>query len=456
MVSLKRGYFSGTIAKYMDGNHEVKKLKADKIALLGIFVTALLVARFVVGLRSAIVLSEPLELSRTGLSISVPVGNGWQSKKLWLYQEDSFILGSHFSLSPGRSTALVLCRYLFFADRSSPEELFKQRALEMAGSVVNAGKMQVDSLVIDWARIEKPEVLLSMFVGTAKLPNNRQLDIEVSENTGDFKLTEEVFEGIVQSVKFEDNRLLHAGGEIVTGLKNKGINSFVDSQGRKAFFLIGDSSRRTIGFTMDILVSYRFYEKFNIRGAGLVYIRGRNAQERATSFRSDNRFDEFAWKSETYSRLGRSGTEIILHEADRMTVEKIGEESKEKNYYLSAAAIPEIFLEEILLQVLDSSEKEIIIDMIEANGKITPTLVSRIEIADDSAADSKTAYILKLEFLDGRSFYQQIYFDDQKRSYKKLVRQEDVYILTGTAIEDIKEKFPERADDLPDTNKMIR
>lgn len=139
-----------------------------------------------------------------------------------------------------------------------------------------------------------------------------------------------------------------------------------------------------------------------------------------------------------------------------MTVEKIDEESRKKNYYLSAAAIPEILLEELFLQILDSGEKEIIIDKIEANGKITPTFISRIEPGDDSAADNEAAYILKLEFLDGRDFYQLIYFNDRKQPYKKLLRQENVYVLTSTTIEDIKKEFPERADILPEPNKMIR
>jgi hypothetical protein len=417
---------------------------------------SLLVARFVVGLKSSIVLSEPIELSNTGLSLSVPVGNGWQSEKIWIYQEDGFFLGSHFSLSPGRSTARALCRYMFFTDESSPQELFKQISDEMNSVIVNMDKIQADTLVIDWAHIQKPEMLLNVFVGTVKLPDNRRLYIEVSESAGNLGLAEDVFSNIVKSVKFVDNQLLRAGAGLVTGLKDKGISAFVDSQGRKTFFLIGDSSRRAIGFTMDVLVSYRFYEKFNIRGAGLVYTRGRNAQERATSLRSDNRFDEFAWKSETHSRDSRGGTEIILNETGIMTVEKIGEESKEKKYYLSAAAIPEVFLEELFLQVLKSDEKEIVVDMIEANGKITPTLISRIEVADDPATDDDTSYILKMEFLDGRGFYQLVYFNDKMRPYKKLVRQEDVYIFTSTTIDDIKKIFPERADDLPDTNKMVR
>jgi hypothetical protein len=441
----------------MDDINESKKLKADKIALLGLFIIALLVARLIVGLRSAVVLSEPIELPHTGLKISIPVGNGWRSKKLWLCQEDGFVLNSQFTLNSSNLTALAICKYRFFADGTLPDERFKQRAVKVDGVIVNTDKIQMDTLGVEWAHIEKPEVNINIFMGTVELPNNRQLDIEVSENTGDFKLTEEVFSSIVKSINFHNNRLLEKGAEIVTGLKNKGINSFVNSQGRKAFFLVADSSKHPIGFIMEVLVSYRFYEKFNIRGAGLVYIRGRNTQERATTFKSDNSFDKFAWKSETHSSgLGRSGTEINLDEGGQMTVEKIDEESRQKSYYLSAAAIPEILLEELFLQILDSGEKEIIIDKIEANGKITPTFISRIEPGDDSAADNEAAYILKLEFLDGRDFYQLIYFNDRKQPYKKLLRQENVYVLTSTTIEDIKKEFPERADILPDANKMIR
>jgi len=458
MVGLKRGHLYDTIAKYMDGTHEAKILKADKIALLGIFILALLIARFVVGLRSTIVLSEPIELPHTGLAISVPAGNGWQSKRLWVYEEDGFNLDSYFVLNQDMSTAQASCRYRFFDDGFSPEELFKQRSMKLYGSIVNKGKMKADPLVIDWAHIQIPEKLLNVLLGTAKLPNNRRLDIEVSDYTGNFKLVEEVFNRVVQGVKFDGNRLLQAGSEIVIGLKNKGISDFVDSQGRKTFFLIRNSLEQAIGFTMDVLVSYRFYEKFNIRGAGLVYTtQEQDYQERASSFRSDNRFDEFAWKSEVHnSVLGRSSTEIILDDTGLMTVKKTGEEYVEKSYYLSAAAIPEIFLEEVFLQVLDGSEKEIIIDMIEANGKITPTLVSKIEVKDDYASDDDTDYILKLEFLDGRGFYRLVYFDDQKRPYRILVRQERVYVLTSATIEGIKREFPEQADDLPDTNKMIR
>ncbi len=51
------------------------------MALLGLFILALLAARFVVALKSAVLLSEPIELPRSGLSVSVPMGNGWYSEE---------------------------------------------------------------------------------------------------------------------------------------------------------------------------------------------------------------------------------------------------------------------------------------------------------------------------------------------------------------------------------------
>jgi len=42
---------------------------------------ALSAAHLVVALKSAVLLSEPIELPHGGLSVSVPMGNGWYSEK---------------------------------------------------------------------------------------------------------------------------------------------------------------------------------------------------------------------------------------------------------------------------------------------------------------------------------------------------------------------------------------
>ena len=485
-----------------------EKYAADKIALLGLFTVALLTARFITASRSAIVLSKPIKLSYTGLSVSMPAGNGWQSEKQWKYQENSFTLSSIFGPGSGSVTTLAHCRYLLAATKAIPDTQFKQKASEVGASVAKTGQIQTGTpgprfakrpqngapLTIDWAHIKKQKTLSEMFFGTARLPNNRQLDIEVHQATGDTDLAEQVFKRIAESLEFKDNQLLKAGGEIVTKIKNEGLDSFFQDQSRQTFFLIKDVRKRTIGFTMDVLInatgpdaqsgtlfrSAPFNNSqnrnlLNIQSAGFYYIRGRYASEQVILFQSNNRFDEFIWKSETSNQAGRSGTELILDKAGVMTVRKLKPQAKEKKYQLSSAAIPEVFLEFTFSRMLDSDHKKIVVDTIEADGTITPRFISRIEAEDyappsaTSRSEEKAAYVLRVEFLGRRGFSEQVYLNSQKQISRILMgtpttikgvwrplRHENAYVLERTSAENILREFPEQADYILQKNKMLK
>jgi len=45
--------------------------------------------------------------------------------------------------------------------------------------------------------------------------------------------------------------------------------------------------------------------------------------------------------------------------------------------------IPDVFLDQLLLQMLKNDKKEIVIDFIEATGKIIPTFIAVIEDTKD-------------------------------------------------------------------------
>ena len=128
----------------------------------------------------------------------------------------------------------------------------------------------------------------------------------------------------------------------------------------------------------------------------------------------------------------------------------------QKNYHLSPAALPDVFLEQLLGQMLEDNKKEIIVDIIDADGKIIPTLISRSEAQKDITPGEEVAHVLKLELLDGRGFSQHVYLNDQEQIYKALVQQEDVYIFESTTIEDVVEKFPERAEYIRQKNRALR
>jgi len=181
------------------------KIGGDKIALLGLFIIALLIARIIVASRSALVLSEPITLTDTGLSVSMPAGNGWKSEKQWRYHENAFSLSSNFALGSSRPTAWAQCRYLLAAEMTTPQMRFEQKALEVEGQIVKMDQTKTDIFTFDWALIEKPQTPLSFIFGTAKLPNNHQLDIEVHQIMSDDEMAERTFKSIIKTLSFEDN-----------------------------------------------------------------------------------------------------------------------------------------------------------------------------------------------------------------------------------------------------------
>jgi hypothetical protein len=443
----------------MNETIETKKLQYDKIVLLGLFILALLTARLVVAFKSGLAFSEPISLSKSGLSVSMPSGYSWQSEKKWTYHENMFIISSLFPSGSDKPTTWANCRYLLSAETKTPQMRFEQTAAEIDAGIVETKQTQTNGITIDWARIYKPEFLFTVFYGTARLPDNRQLDIEVRHIASDAQFAERTFQGIIEHLKFEDNELLKAGTEIVTKIKSKGLAGFFDNQNRQAFFMIKDATKSTIGFTMDVLVdsgmdSPATGTQLNIRSAGLFYIRGQNSFEQTTSFQCSNNLDEFVYKSELIARAGRSGTETILDANGVITVRKFQAQLDEKTYRLGPAAIPDVFLDQLLAQMLDGDGKEIVIDFIEANGKIIPTLIATAEAAKDMNADEDAAYVFKLELLDGRGSTERIYLNEQKEAYKRLARQDNIYILERTDAESIAREFPEHAEYVLRKNQM--
>jgi hypothetical protein len=455
------------LALSMNGTYETRSRWVDKIAFLGLFIAVLLIARFIVIRRSAIVLSEPIELNCAGLSVCIPTGAGWRSEKQWKYQQNTFTLDSFFN--PGSVTTIVSCRYHLAATKATPDALFEEKASTVGGAeIAKTGQTEIgrsglkDSqsrsiLTLDWAHIKGSKTLFDTFFGVAHLPNNRRLDIEVYQAAGDTDLAEGIFKSVTESLKFTDNQLLEAGSKIVAEIKGKGLDSFLASVGnkqawdRESFFLIKDARERTIGFTMEVLGSPE-PERF---GAGsFYYIRGRHEQEQITFFQSGNNLTEFVWKSETSGPSGRSGVEIVLDKNEIMTVKEFDLQAKEKDYQISPAAIPDVLGKCIFSQMLDSDQKEIFVDIIEADGKITPALISRIEVSPSFApqnrssgadvAQEEAAYLFRMEFLDGRGFSEQVYLDGQRRILRRLLQQESTYTLERTNAENILREFPEQ------------
>ncbi len=430
----------------------------DKVALTGLFIVSLVVAHFIVEQRTTLILSEPIELPYTGLSVSVPAGNGWKSQKQWQYQNNTYLLSSDFNPSSSEPVARVLCRYLLAAEEMPAETWFKQQADDIEGAIVETDLLRSDTLIVDWARIERPDLMLCTIFGTAELPDNRRLNIEVHQFGGQTDLAEKVFREIVNRLNFQDNQLVKTGGEIVTAIKSKGVESLINSTNQQSCFLIKDTTGQSVGFTIDTLNGSTAKSRFNIQASSYLHLKKQDILEHRAFLRCNDNIGEFVWQSDRYSRkLGRSSTEVVLNKAGIMSIRVLTLQFETQSFRPGPAAIPDCFLEQILVEILDRNIGQIVIDMIDADGKITPVLAGVIKPAANLTAQSEFAYAVNLTFLDERDSSEQVYFDGNKNIIKAVLQQSrKKYILESAGVEQILEQFPDYADVIPQINRPPR
>jgi hypothetical protein len=112
-------------------------------------------------------------------------------------------------------------------------------------------------------------------------------------------------------------------------------------------------------------------------------------------------------------------------------------------------AIPYILIEAILSRMIESNTKQIIVDIIDADGKIVPTVVSIIE---ENTDDEDTPYVIKLELLDRQGFYKLVYLNDHMQIARVIHKR---YILETVTRADIVREFPERADFLTQKSNIL-
>lgn len=431
----------------MNEDGYLRKFGADKITLLSLFIIALFSAYLIVNSKSSIILSEPIELEHTGLSVSIPQGNGWQSAGRWTFRNNSYTLGSSFAPNNQRPSALALYRYRLVTETTDSQDWFKQKAMEIDGRLVSTDHIEYETFNIDCAYILNDRLGVNVFLGTIRLPHNHQFDIEIHENVGDVVLAEETFARMIKSISFKDNKLLDDGAAIISNVKSEEIRGLISNQKRQSIFLIGDAKKRTIGFEIVVVAVDVTENKSEIKAASMLYLRGPNAQEQIASYKSNGNFDEFTWKSQAFDQDGTSGAELVLDSNGLLTIKKIGFGSVENTCYPGTASIPDILLDPFFVKLLESDQQKAQIDMIKDNGKITPTLITRIENIQDDTTDNNAAYILRLDFLDNGSS-EKIYLDRDMGVFERLVQLDEPYLFKKATVEQVTKEFPERAEEI--------
>jgi hypothetical protein len=435
------------------GNHI-----ARTIALPALLVISLLVAQLVIHLKAGIRMSAPIELSRSGLSLSMPSGNGWKCEEKWTYENNVFSASSILVAGGVTNQSYAQCRYLLATRAGTPQERLDEEHAE--AKTTETGQITADQLTVNWASINT-DAGIEIILGVCELAGGRQLEIEVLQTAAEQGIAKQVFEKIVKSIRFSDNGFLQAGAQLLSEIREEGAKGVLAGDadgGTVSLFAVVDPGGRTIGFTMDAIAAIQTDANTSINAADYYYLREPVPDEQVSFFRGGADLRQFTWRVEAISRMGSKGIEMTADSgvlavrrsrAGLSVNRQTGRETSE--YELGEAAVPDIILGPVLTKVLGSNEQAVIIDVIRSEGIIMPAYVEKIPPAKGQT-DSNS---VRMEWLDGRGYWQQTYYDSSKKATKIMLGQESTYTLSPADASEIMRIFPERANLVRDKNQIL-
>lgn len=419
----------------MDNINKNKGL--ERLALLSMLIISIAIAALVVMLKTRVGLTGPITLKYVNLSASVPSDNGWQTKKQWVFIDNGFAIGSIYKTTSQKTTALAQCRYQIMKIQQPIETQMKQKALSLKDKITQQGQIVSGSLNFDWIKIGD-----HTFYAVSNLPNNRLIEVEVQQVTNETEWAKKIFFSIINSVKY-DNASIKAANQLVSDMKKIGPEKFIKDKKQKNFFLVSDQQKEPIGFTAETYLKSDQVTPMDLRAATFFYIRNSDlANEQITFFQGNDTIDRFYWKSETNSIRGKKSIEIVVNDPSLMTVTTFGYEATTENYQLSPAAIPDIFMNQLLELFIASKYNEAAVDIIEAEGVVTPALLTKIK-----PANSSTDFLVRIDFLDGSEFFEEVHFDQQRQITKRVIHQNKIFMVEKTTEQQITKLFPERVND---------
>ena len=420
--------------------NNLKKYSTDKVAFFALLLLGLLIAQVIVKSRSRIKLCEPVSLVNTGLSVQIPEDNGWERTD-WLYSENSFNLFSTLKLN-SKPAASVQWQYLLTPVEDGPAEQIRQKALRYNGQIADTYQKNTGSLVMDCGYIIISGKIGAVFFGVINVGQHRTLTLEVTQRAGLGNIAEDVFGAVAESISFTDNKLLETGAEFVSNFKDGRINNVLYGEGIQNYLLIKDKDEKVSGFIAENLaLTQDSNNQTTISSVSMYSIDGPAGGSEQSVFSGGVFLDAFHWVSRDFDVQGniKIATDITLDEQGVVVRIPTLPSKRASRFALGAAMIPEVILEPILIEFLDSDIEQIILDLILSRGVVVPVFISKI---NDTELPEGATYAIKIDFLNEEQNCHMMYFDNYKNLVHINIHGRANYHIERAGKEAILEKFP--------------
>ena len=402
----------------------IKRYSLIEIVLLAVFTMGLLIASLIVKRRANVILSAPVSVPGSGLSVSMPANTGWEHTTAWQYEESesSLTLVGEFR-NPGRGSIDVRWRYILSTPQGSEQELLKQQAM-------GTGVMTSD---FDTVGQEHPMTYARMvssvagnpeefYLGVLRLDYNRSIELLVKSSGINNYYEETIFKSLAKSIQYQMPKQLADGRAL--------IDTFLQSQSlpreKAAFpdeaFLIKDAlTGVTLGYYAATHSLYtgdeQILRRYHIRQFEHKYL------TLDSSLWFDPFKKDYRWQTEM-SYFGMKEPHVYEIETDENGALLVKcNVKKTKTFSTAQFFLPEPLLPELASRFLQSESDNVIVDVLGTMGQLVPVYLEKISPEQAKAKSEETKYIIRMTYLHVQNSYDELYYDKSRTLLGKYEQQ---------------------------------
>lgn len=394
---------------------QVKRYSLLEVALFGLLLIGMFAGWLIVKARTRVVLTEPIALEGSGVSVRLPGGIGWEHTPAWVYESDnSMALLAQWRA--GRETAAeVLWRYTLAAKSGGFEESLEER---LAGTPAKIEKLEMPKgALMEAVRITAPEQP-THYIAAAQLKYGRTIELQVTPKTAEYDMlyAEAVLRDTAMSLRYETPEELEAG----KALSEQFLEKLQEGAGAPEAYLIKEGRGRTVGF---YYVTDQAAEQEGVRR-----IESRHYDTQQFMMESTLQIGPAARPFEWDTRLTvPMATGVRLYKIERQEEGPLAVTSNyenEKTLYPEGAILPELMMTPYVQFWMASGAGDVVTDVLAATGALVPVRISHIAPQEAMATAEEVAKAVRVEYLHAANFFDEFYFDAESKPIGRFERQD--------------------------------
>lgn len=402
----------------------IKRYSLIEIALFAVLVMGMLIASLIVKQRAKVILSAPLPLPGSGLSVSMPANPGWDSTAAWQYEESEsgMTLIAQYR-NPGRGSFEVRWRYVLSTPQGSEQELLKQRAMDAGALISN----------FDTIGGSHPMTCATMFSGASgnaerfnlgimRLDYNRSIELLVKSSGMNNFYEEIIFKSLAASIQYQVPKQLADGHALMDAF----LQSRPQPQEKAAFpdevFLIKDALTGAAAGYYTATRSLYTDDEQALRQLQIRQFESKSFKLNSLLWFNPSKKD-YRWKTDLIYP-GRREPQVYEIQTDESGMLLVKRDIKDtKTFPSDPFFLPEPLLPELARWFLQSDSNEVIVDVVGFQGQLVSVNLEKISPEKVKAKFKNTDAAVRIVYLHARNSYEELYFDKSRNLLGKLEQQ---------------------------------